>query len=231
MRIVFSFFLALFLYSAIIYFFIYFLFFQNKVTKPKIVYVHQVISVEKIKKTKIKKIPQKKKIIESKKIEPKKEAKRIVKPKTKDKFSKGGEKIKFDDLFSNVDDNIPTTKVKQKKQENMTKSREESNLEKVKKELSTLQTTTQISNISGNQIDLKYIQNQFSKVWAEIDTNDGDFIRIKVDIYAGVLNVIVISTNLDTIRLNQFLSKIKIIDTSKIKNFSATIDFKSKLKD
>ena len=225
MRIVFSFFLALFLYSAIIYFFIYFLFFQNKVTKPNIVYVHQVISVEKTKKTKIKKI-QKKKIIKSKK-----KAKKIVKPKTKDKFSKGGEKIKFDDLFYNVDDNIPTTKVKQKKQKNMTKEIGKSNLEEVKKQLSTLQTTTQVSNISGNQTDLEYIQNQFSKVWAEIDTNDGDFIRIKVDIYAGIVNVIVISTNLDTIRLNQFLSKIKIIDTSKIKNFSATIDFKSKLKD
>jgi len=113
----------------------------------------------------------------------------------------------------------------------MTKKIGKSNLEEVKKQLSTLQNTTQVSNISGNQTDLDYIQNQFSKVWGEIETNDGDFIRIKVDIYAGILNVIVISTNLDTIRLNQFLSKLKVIDTSNIKNFSATIDFKSKLKD
>ena len=223
MRIIISFFLALFLYSAIIFFFIYFLFYKNESQKPKVVYVHQVISVEKAQKKQINSKP--------KKIEYQKKPKSKLKSKTKDNFSKGGEEIKFDDLFSNVDDNIPTAKIKQKKQKNMTKEIGKSNLEEVKKQLATLQNTTQVSNISGNQTDLDYIQNQFSKVWGEIETNDGDFIRIKVDIYAGVLNVIVISTNLDTIRLNQFLSRIKTIDITKINNFSATIDFKAKLKD
>ena len=224
MRIVISFFLALFLYSAILFFFVYFLFSKNEVKKPKVVYVHQVISIKKTDK-KVKTISKPK---TKQKIKPQQKKAEI---KTKDKFSKGGEDIKFDDIFSNVEENIPTSKIKQKKQKNMTKKIGKSNLEEVKKQLSTLQNTTQVSNISGNQTDLDYIQNQFSKVWGEIETNDGDFIRIKVDIYAGILNVIVISTNLDTIRLNQFLSKLKVIDTSNIKNFSATIDFKSKLKD
>jgi len=101
MRIVISFFLALFLYSAILFFFVYFLFSKNEVKKPKVVYVHQVISIKKTDK-KVKTISKPK---TKQKIKPQQKKAEI---KTKDKFSKGGEDIKFDDIFSNVEENIPT---------------------------------------------------------------------------------------------------------------------------
>jgi len=113
----------------------------------------------------------------------------------------------------------------------MTKIKGESNLEKVKKELSKLTFTSRLSNIQGSNIDLKYIQNEFSKVWSLINTNPGDFVIVQVNIYNGLINVVVIRTNLDIIRVNKFLDHLKSIDTKNIKNLRVTIDFKSKLKD
>jgi len=230
MRIINAFFLALFIYSAIIFGFVYFLLVKKEEKKSVVVYVHQAISTQIIKK----KQSIKKKDIQVTK--PKKEIKaktpKIQKEiKTKDNFAKGGEDIKLDDIFSTVSDNIPTTKIKQKKQKHMTKKIGESIVKEIKKQLKTLQTTSSISNLKGSNNDAEFIQNEFSKVWSQIETNSGDFIRIDVNINNGIINVIVIATNLDTIRLNQFLDKIKSIDKKKIMNFQAIIDFKSKLKE
>jgi len=225
MRIINAFFLALFVYSAILFFFLYFILYRPKPKPPVVVYVHQAIAFEK-KKIDIQKKPQKQIVEPQKKQIEKKE---II--KTKDKFSKGGEDIKFDDIFSNVSENVKTTKLNQKKQKNMTKERGNSIAKEVKKQLQNLKTTFSISNISGSNNDVEFIQNEFSKVWSKIDTNPGDFIKIDINIQNGIINVVVIATNLDTIRLKQFLNDVKSIDTSKINNFKAVINFKSKLKD
>ena len=221
MRLFISFFLALFVYSFIIFAFLYLIFQKKNISPKKIVYVHQVIQTKKKSQPIIK--------------QPKKTQQKIVKKtqqeiKTKYSFSKGGEDIKLDDIFANINDNIPTQKIKVKKQKNMTKKVSKHNIEKVKKILSQLQTTTSISNLQGSKKDLDYIQNEFARIWTQIDTNVGDFVSLQINIQNGVINVIVLATNLDTIRLNQFLNDLKSINTSKINNFKAVIDFKSKLK-
>ena len=226
MRIINAFFLALFVYSAILFFFLYFILNRPKPKPPIVVYVHQAIAFKE--KKEISKKPK----IEQKIIKPQKpKVEKKAVEKTKDNFSKGGEDIKFDDIFSNVSENVKTTKIKQKKQKNMTREVGDSIVKEVKKQLQNLQTTSAISNVTGSNSDAEFVQNEFSKVWGQINTNPGDFIKININIQNGVVNVIVIATNLDTIRLNQFLTKIKSIDTTKINNFKAVIDFKSKLKD
>jgi hypothetical protein len=229
MRLLSSFFLALFLYSAIVGFFIYFLVSAQKNEKPKTVYIHQVIMEKNIKKSKQKPKVKAKKIVK-KKAEPKQIKKSTAKETaSKNTLSTGGDDIKFDDIFSNVSDNIKTTKIKQKKKQQLTKQK--SIAEEIKKQLNQIQTNMSISNSSGKTEDLDYIQNELAKVWNSILTNDGDFIKIKINISNGVLNFVVIATNLDTIRLNQFKTRLNNIDTNKLNNLNAVINFKSKLKE
>jgi hypothetical protein len=229
MRLIASFFLAVFFYIAIIGFFIYFLISQQKVQKPKVVYIHQAIIAKKIKKSKPKKnkiLKQIQKKAEQPKQTPTKNAKQTA---SKNSISTGGDDIKFDDIFSNVSDNVQTTKIKQKRRNQLTKQK--SFLDEVKSQISKLKTSMKISNQNGKAEDLEYIQNELAKVWNSILTNDGDFIRIKINIQNGSLSFTVISTNLDTIRLNKFISKLKQINTAKLNNLNAVIDFKSKLKE
>ena len=83
---------------------------------------------------------------------------------------------------------------------------------------------------SGSNDDKKYIQNEFARVWSEIPTTAGEFVTLQIIIKNGItLNVI--STNLDTIRLNEFLEKLKQVDISKIKSFDGIVTFKAKLKE
>jgi hypothetical protein len=222
MRLLISFFLSLLIYTFLILFFFYFVISTNKSKKVKQVYIHQAIVN---KKQNMHKITKSKQIVK-KEI---KKSKKSIK-KTKDTFSKGGEDIKFDDIFANTPDNILTKKVLQKKQKNMTKKRGNSEFSKlVKKELSKLNSNISIvSNSDKKSSD--YISNEFEKVWASIDTEDGNFVKLRVDVVNGSLNLFVIATNLDTILLNKFLNKLRNIDTSKIKNFHGVIIFNTKLK-
>ena len=221
MKIVISLFLTIFIYFGLVIGFYLALLQKKNIQKPKVVYVHTAILAKQEKKEK-----PKKHIVKNTATN-----KISKQTKTKDSFSSGGDDIKFDDIFSNVSDNVTTSKIKYKKHQEMTKKVGNTNSKEVQKELSKLKFTSKLSNTQGAQVDLNYIQNQFSKVWSLINTNPGDFVRVQVNIYNGVVNVVVIATNLDTIRLNQFLQDLKSIDTSKIKNLRAVIDFKSKLKD
>ena len=229
MRLIASFFLAVFFYIAIIGFFIYFLISQQKVQKPKVVYIHQAIITKKIKKSKPKKnniVKQTKQKIEKVTEKSKQNAKQTA---SKNSISTGGDDIKFDDIFSNVSDNVKTTKIKQKKKHQLTKQK--SLLDEVKNQINKLKTSMRISNQNGDSKDLEYIQNELARVWNSILTNDGDFIKIKINIQNGNLNFVVIATNLDTIRLNKFKSELRQINTAKLNNLNAVIDFKSKLKE
>ena len=223
MRLFASFILSIFIYSGLLFFFILIIQ-QNNSEKPKIVYVHQVITNTQKKKSKqnnFSKVIQKQIIKSTKKLE----------NKTKDNFSKGGENIKFEDLFSNVNDNIPTTPIKQKTKKNITKKKGNTISNEIKQALKKLKSNMTISTISGNSKDTEYIQDELSKVWLRINTDVNDFVKIKININNTNINVVVIATNLDTIRLNQFLQQIKSINTTKIGNINALIEFKSKLKD
>jgi len=226
-RIVISFFLSSLFFSIITIGFFYFLFFQKKNDiKKEIVYVHQVIVT---KKKEHKRVVKNRKNLK-KELHSKKEVIKKGELKTESAISKGGKKIDFKDIFSNVNSNIPTKKIEQKQQAILTKK--SGNLEKVHKKLSKLETTFSFSNLKGDnkEKDLAYIQNKFAEVWDKIDTKVGDFITIQINISNGVIKIIVLSTNLDTIILRKFKREIKLIDISKINNFSAIIEFKSKLK-
>jgi hypothetical protein len=232
MKLILSFFLSFFIYIFLIFFFIYFIFFTtNKKEKIKQVYIHKAI-INNIKKNniqqdntqvkKILKLPVKKVI--------KKEVKDTIK-KSKDSFSKSGKDIKFNDIFSNVSDKIPTKKIVRIKHKNMTKKRGNSDdfTKLIKEKLSKLESDISIKSTSDKK-SKDYILNEFEKVWAEINTVDGNFVTLKIDVENSKINLFVISTNLDTILLNQFLRKLKQIDISKIKNFHGTIMFNTKLK-
>ena len=224
MRLLISFLLSLFIYISLIGLFVYFISSQNKPKHIEQVYIHQAINIKK------QKLPKTKKAIKPEKKEVKKVAQKKEIKKTKDTFSKGGKDIDFNDIFSNTPNNVPTKKVIQKKQENMTKKRGNTDFTKlVKKTLSKLQSSMAVvSNSDRKSTD--YISNEFGKVWAQIDTQDGNFVTLNIDVVNGHLNVVVIATNLDTILLNKFLNKLKNIDISKIKNFHGKITFNTKLK-
>ena len=225
MKIIFSLFLTFLIYGGLLFSLYIGLFQKKNITKTKIVYVHTAIIAKQHQKKK-----EKKELFKPKKdnIVDKKIQKEI---KTKDNFSKGGDDIKFDDIFSNVSENITTSKIKEKKHLNMTKKVGHSNIEEVQKQISRLNFTTKMSNVEGSKVDLEYIQNEFSRVWGLVNTNPGDFVTVQVNIYNGIVNVVILNTNLDTIILNQFLNNLKSINTKNINMLRAVIDFKSKLKE
>jgi hypothetical protein len=225
MRLLISFFIALFLYSAILFFFVYFILFKKNDNEVKVVYVHQVIEVKNKNIPKPKPLPPKP-ISKSKPISKPKPKQEI---KTKDNFSKGGGS--FEELFKGVDEEIKTTSIKQKKQNTMTKKKGDSVLSKVQKVKKTLLPTYTLSRKTGSKQDSQYIANEFGKIWSQMDTKPGDFVSLQIDISNGSINLSVIATNLDTILLNKFLTKLKTINTTKIKKFSGVIDFNVKLKD
>jgi len=236
MRLLISFLLTIFIYISFIGLFFYFIISNNKVKKVKEVYIHQAIIIDKSKKNISTKIENKEKLEEKKVASEEENIKKEIQTKkdniekSKDTFSKGGKDIKFDDIFANTPDNIPTEKVVQKKQKNMTKQKGDEEFSKlVKKELSNLNNSFKISSNSDEK-SKSYISNEFEKIWAKLNTQDGDFVTLVVDVSYGKLNIIVISTNLDTIILNKFLNKLKHIDISKIKQFHGKIIFNTKLK-
>jgi hypothetical protein len=216
MRLLLSLFLTSFIYSLILGFFAYVIL-KKRETPQRVVFVHQVI-----KKSKKKQLP---------KISKKSAPKSPKKIATNSKFSKGGEEdIKFDDIFEVVDYNIKSEPIRQKKQSVITKKRGNF-LKEIKKVKSSLIPTYSVSDVIGTQKDTDYISSEFGKVWAQIDTKAGDFISLEINIKNGVINIVVISTNLDTILLRKFLDQLAKIDTKKIKNFSGVINFNVKLKD
>jgi len=231
MRLLLSFFLSFFIYSGILFFFISFTLFNQNREESKTIYVHQVISNIKQQKNKTK-IKQVRKQIKKVKKENNLKKEKIKENKTKDTISKGGEEIKFDDIFANTSSKIPTTKIKHKKRDNMTKKigKTTKNSEIVKKNLSNLYSSVSISAVYSIKKDSDFISNEFGRVWGELSTKDGDFISLKVNIKNGVVDFVVNATNLDTILLNKFLTDLKKIDTSKIQNFRGTINFNTKLK-
>ena len=227
MRLFLSLFLTLFIYIFILFFFSYFIFYQHKnIEKREVVYIHQAV-IQKVNK---KKVNHKKRSSLQTPHKIQKIAKTIS---SKDNFSKGGKDISFDELFQGVDEKIETTKVKLKKHYNMTKTKHNQASLEVKKLKSNLETTynLNISQTFGSKKDLTYIKSEFSKIWAELDTKTGDFISLKINIKNKQIDIIVISTNLDTILLNNFLNKLYNIDVSKTGNFSGVINFNVKLKD
>ena len=237
MRLFTSFFLSVFIYFSIIFFFLYFTIFAKQKEISQQIYIHQVIvkgenRAKSLSKPKITqpKTPKKETVEKSNSSKPKPKIK--TENKTKDTISKGGEEIKFNDIFANTSSKIPTTKLKHKKRENMTKKigKTVKNSDIVKKELSNLSSSVSLSTLYSNKKDSDFISNEFGRVWNSLSTQDGDFISLRINIQNGRIDFVVIATNLDTISLNKFLEKLKRIDTTKIKRFVGTIKFNTKLK-
>jgi len=229
MRLLSAFFLSIFIYSAILFFFLYFIFLKKNEIKTQIVYIHKAIIINKTKKQKnIVKVKKKHiKKIEHKKIE-------VKETKTKDILSKGGENIKIDDIFSNISDNIKTEKVEIKQTKTMTKKTGDSVSKEIHQQLSTLKSTQTVEisvvNVKGSKSEITYLQKQFYKLWMLMDVEANKEIDIQVNISKGVMQLYVIATNLDTIRVNDFINKLKSVDVHKIDDFNAKFIFKSKLK-
>ena len=228
MRLLFSFILSFLVYISILGFFVFVISNKNS-EKPKIVYIHHAIIKEK------KPLPSHNKQTHTKlsnKTAPTKEAKKPQPKKSKDNFSKGGEKIKYDDIFQNVPENVPTPKIKHTKKDQLTIQRGVyESVQKDIKKISQNITTVTITSQSGDKKNISILQKELGKIWNNIYTNPGDYLKIKIVIYNNKLNFYIIATNLDTIRLNEFKSKVRTIDIYKIGNLNAEILFKSELKE
>jgi len=235
MKLFFAFFFSVFFYVIILIGFFYFLIPNKKVEKPEIVYIHQVITIKKkiehkkIIKQKIEKIVPKKNIV-------KEIVKKKIEIKTKSDFSKGGENIKIDDIFSNISENVKTDKIVEKKTEKFTKKIGNSISKEISDKLSNIKSTQKveifISNVNGSKYQADYLQKEFYKKWIIMNIFEPNKeVDIQVSIQNGKMELYVIATNLDTIRLNDFIKSLKIIDTKKIDRFNAKFIFKSKLKE
>ncbi|WP_456480624.1 hypothetical protein [Nautilia sp.] len=225
MRLLISFFLSALVYSAIIYFFLFFLFPVKK--NEKKVYIHTAI-IEK--KAKINSQGEKK--IKSLKKTPvskiKKAVKKVKKRGSKSNVTHGGEKIGFNDIFKNVDYNIQTKKIVQKRQLDMSRFRGiERNLENIKK----ISVEVNFVQNSGKKLSKKEINDIISQklysVWYDVSTIPSDYAKINIQNYNGTVIVNILDSNLPITGQNLLINEIKKLKFDK--NFNITVLFQSKV--
>ena len=219
MRIIISFFLSLIFFIGILSF-LFFAFFKKNVKKKEVL-IHTAVIVETSKKTKPK--PYVKKVVKQTPIK-----KRKVKIGSKNTLSKSGE-VDFNDIFKNVKANVPTTPVKLKKEEEI--SRLKGDILKDLK-IKTLQTVDIKISFSNNKNkddkDIKKIIQKIDSIWNEISDNIDDYALIKLDIINGKINVIILDSNLNLDKQQLLINKIKELSFNK--NLSLKIKFVTKAK-
>jgi len=221
MKVIISFFLSLFFFIGILSF-LFFAFFKKNFKKKEVL-IHTAVIIETPKKTKPK--PNVKKIV---KHTPIKIKKRKVKIGSKNTLSKSGE-VNFNDIFKNVKTNVPTTPVKLKKEEEI--SRLKGDILKDLK-IKTLQTVDIKISFSNNKNkddkDIKKIIQKIDSIWNEISDNIDDYALIKLDIINGKINVIILDSNLNLDKQQLLINKIKELSFNK--NLSLKIKFVTKAK-
>ena len=193
--------------------------------EEKKIYVHTAIIAKKSKVIKdankqITKITQ-----TSKKLE-KLSKKKPQKKGSKTNITKGGEKIGFNDIFKNVDYNVPTKKVVLKAQTDMSRLK---GIESKLKSLKTFHFSINLIQNSGKKLtDKEYseIENKLYDIWSKFSILPIDYAKVIIKNINGKIYVTILDTNLDLDRQNEL---IKQIEQEKFnKDFDLTVFFQSK---
>jgi len=194
--------------------------------EEKKIYVHTAIIAKKAKIIKegdkqTAKIMQtsKKKIEKLSKEEPQKKG-------SKTNITKGGKKIGFNDIFKNVDYNVPTKKVVLKAQTDMSRLK---GIESKLKSLKTFHFSINLIQNSGKKLtDKEYseIENKLYDIWSKFSILPIDYAKVIIKNINGKIYVTILDTNLDLDRQNEL---IKQIEQEKFnKDFDLTVFFQSK---
>jgi len=219
MRIIISLLLTLIFYFAIVFFF---LLIFHKPKKQKEVLIHTAIIIPAKKKSIINNAPKKsvnqeidKKI---KKVEKKVEKK--VKKGSKSAVTKGGDDIKFNDIFKNVKYNVDTQKLKQKSQLNLSRFKGiEQNLKKIKmlnNNISFVQNGGSLNKQEINELLVK----KLSPIWNEVSNIAGEYAKINIIFDGENVKVYITDSNLPTNKQQELIKKIENLKLKKTFNIS-----------
>jgi len=224
MRLLVSFFLTVVIYAAIVFFFLFFIF--QKPEPEKKVYVHTAIIAKKAKinSTAVKKQDLKKSTVS--KI--KKTEKKIKKHGSKSDMTHGGDDIGFNDIFKNVDYNVDTEKIKQKKQLDLSRFKGiERNLKKIKKisvKVNFVQNSKQ--KLSKEEID-DIISQKLYSIWYDVSQLPVDYAKIEIINENGNVVAKILESNLPEDKQLQLVNEIEKVKFDK--NFNITVLFQSKV--
>jgi len=225
MRFFISLVLTLIVYCLVVVVFLFFLFPQKKTEKK--VYVHTAILINKAKINshgkKNSKSIKKKQISKIKKAE-----KKIKKSGSKSSVTHGGKDIGFNDIFKNVNYNVDTKKIIQKKQLDMSRFRGvERNLKKIKK----ISVEVNFVQNGGKKLTKEEINNIISQklysIWYDVSTLPSDYAKIAIQNINGKVFVNILDSNLPINRQNELISEIQKVNFDK--DFSITVLFQSKV--
>ncbi len=220
MRFFISFLLTILVYFLIISFLYFAL--LRKMPQEKEVLIHtaiitpQIQNIKKSIKNKIKNIP---------KIE-KKVKKNIKKTGSKSNLTQGG-KVNFNDIFKNVNYNIPTKKVKLKKQNVLSRFKADNIIKELKKvkNINVNISFSTTSNIKKEKINL--LIKKIGEIWYEISNIPGEYAIINFVNNNGNINVYILNTNLNIEKQKLLIEKLQNIKFDK--NINITIKFQTKV--
>jgi hypothetical protein len=219
MRFLISFLLSVFFYSLIV--FLFFLIF-NKQKPKKEVLIHTAIILPSKTKSLVnnhtKKNESKKKSVKKNKLVKK------IKKGSKSAFTKGGN-VDFEDIFKNVNYNIDTKKLKQKKFSQMSRFKGiERNLKNVKLIKSDVTYINSGGSVSNKEIE-NIIVKKLSPIWDSISDIIGEYAKINI-IFDGNVKINIIESNLPQYKQDLLIEKIKELKFDK--KFNITVKFITK---
>jgi len=159
----------------------------------------------------------------------KKRVKKIPKKKpqkkgSKTNITKGGKKIRFNDIFENVDYNITTEKVVLKAQTDMSRLKGvESNLKNLK-----IFSINLVQNSGKKLKEEEYsdIENKLYNIWDSISDSSMDYAKVIIKNISGKIYVTILNSNLDLNKQNELIRKIEKERFNK--EFDLTVSFQSK---
>jgi hypothetical protein len=218
MRFLISFLLSVFFYSIIVVFFVFIL---KKNEMKKEVLIHTAILSNKTKSlvnNHTKKNESKKKSVKKNKLVKK------IKKGSKSAFTKGGD-VNFEDIFKNVNYNIDTKKLKQKKFSQMSRFKGiERNLKNVKLIKSDVTYINSGGSVSNKEIE-NIIVKKLSPIWDSISDIIGEYAKINI-IFDGNIKINIIESNLPQYKQDLLIEKIKELKFDK--KFNITVKFITK---
>ena len=227
MKVLISLLLTLILYSSIVFFFMLIF---NKPKKQKEVLIHTAIVIPSKKKSIVNKSPKKNinQEIEKKIKKPeKKRVKKKVKKGSKSAVTKGGDDIKFNDIFKNVKYNVDTTKIKQKSQLNISRFKGiEQNLKKVKMLNSSISFVQNEGSLNKEEINNLLVK-KLSPIWNEVSNIAGEYAKINIIFDGKIVRVYIRDSNLPSNKQQELIKEIENLQFDK--TFNITVKFITKV--
>lgn len=220
MRLIISFILSITIYFLILLF-LYFALFKKPTPKQEVL-IHTAIITPQIKNFK-KSIQNR---IKSHPKVVKNTIKKVKKVGSKTNLSTGG-KVNFNDIFKNVNYNIPTKKVELKKQAVLSRFRANNILKQLKKikniNVNIAYNTT--SNVKKEKIN--ELIKKIGEVWYEISNIPGEYATINFINKDGHVEVYILDTNLNNEKQNLLINKLQNISFNQ--NINLTVKFQTKV--